>query len=89
MPIWKLTPTDKKSDHWKHSYYKDYVIVRASSENEAREITKAAFGVDVKRVTGGDILYDPWDQPDLVACELLEKSDYPEDGPAEILYPRL
>ena len=87
MPIWKLTPTDKKSDHWKRSYYWDYAIVRASSENEARAITKAEFDVDVKSVTGGDILFNPWDQPDLVACELLEKSDYPEDGPAEILYP--
>ncbi len=89
MPIWKLTPTDKKSDHWKQSYYKDYVIVRASSENEARAITKAAFCENVKRVTGGDIPEDPWGQPDLVACELLEKSEYPEDGQAEILYPRL
>lgn len=87
MPIWKLSPTDKRSDHWKASTYKGDVIVRAASEGEARAKATSEFRIATKKVLGGNTLFSPWDQPDLVICNRLENSSYEEKGPIAILYP--
>jgi hypothetical protein len=87
MAIWKLTPTEKASDCWGRSTYKGPVIVRAPSEQQARLEAKRKFDIFAKRVPGGDTLFNPWDQPDLVSCHRVENSHYPEDGPVEVLEP--
>lgn len=86
MPIWKLSPTDKKSDHWRASTYKGDVIVRGVSEGEARAKVTSEFRIATKKVHGGNTLFSPWDQPDLVSCKCLENSNYEEKGPVAILY---
>ncbi len=87
MPIWKLTPIDKTSDHWRASTYKDHVIVRAASEDEARNKADLEFAIATKKVPGGDTLFCPWGQPNLVSCQRLENSNYEEKGPVAVLYP--
>ena len=87
MPIWKLTPIDKTSDHWRASTHKDYVIVRATSEGEARAEATSEFIIATKKVPGADIPFSPWDQQNLVSCQRLENSNYDERGPAAVLYP--
>ncbi len=87
MPIWKLTPIDTSSDHWRASAQKDYAIVRAASEGEARAQATSKFRIATKRVPGGDTVFSPWDQPKLVRCQRLENSNYEEKGPPAVLYP--
>jgi hypothetical protein len=87
MPIWKLTPIDKTSNHWRASTHKDDVIVRASGEDKARAKAASEFIIATKRVPGGDTLFSPWDQPNLVSCQRLESSNYEEKGPEAVLYP--
>ena len=87
MPIWKLTPLDKTSDHWKRSTHKDHVIVRAATEDQAREKAVSEFDIAAEGVPGGNTLFNPWDQPELVSCQRLENSNYEEKGPVAFLYP--
>lgn len=87
MPIYKLIPVDKISNHWRASTHRDYVIVRAASEDEARKKATSEFGIATQRELGSDALFSPWDQPDIVSCQRLEKSNYEEKGPAAVLYP--
>lgn len=88
MPIWKLIPIEETSDHWKVSTYKDYVIVRAADEDEAREKATLAFGIAARRNHGKDILLNPWNNPNLVTCQILKNSDFEEEGPAVVLFPK-
>jgi len=88
MPIWKLSPIDKTSDHWRTSTYKGDVIVRASSEKEARATAHSEFITATEIIRGGQTLWNtPWDQPNLVSCQRLEDSHYEEKGPVAVLYP--
>ena len=88
MPIWKLIPIDKTSDHWRTSTYKGDVIVRASSEKEARATARSEFRTATEVIRGGQTPWDtPWNQPNLVSCQRLEGSPYEEKGPVAVLYP--
>jgi len=87
MRIWKLTPLDKTSDHWQASTHKGHVIVRAASEDEARNKATAEFTIATKRIRGGDTLFSPWGQSNLVSCQRLENSNFEEKGPVAVLYP--
>jgi len=88
MPIWKLTPLDTTSDHWQASTRKDYIIVRAANESEARATAHSEFLIAAKRVPRGDTpLCSPWKQSNLVSCQRLENSEYEEEGSTKVLYP--
>lgn len=87
MPIWELRPTDKESDHWRASKYRGRVVVRAPSEDKARDLASSKFHDMSKRVLGGDTPLNPWRQSDLIACQRLMNSAYDESGPDEVLEP--
>ena len=87
MPLWHLLPLDIASDHWRASTYKGEVIVRATSEAEARSTATATFFRAYERVPGGTILFSPWAQPAIVRCQPVEGLPYDDHGPAAILYP--
>jgi hypothetical protein len=88
ISIYKLTPTEKESEHWRATTYKGPVIIRATNE-DSRKIAELEFFKVTKRTSvHGDTLLSPWLQPDLVKCERLENSDYAENGPAEVLFPK-
>ena len=72
MPFWHLFPLDVTSDHWRASTYKGDVIVRATSEAEARSTATTTFFRAYERVPGGIILFSPWNQPTVVACQRVE-----------------
>ncbi len=88
MPIWELIPTDQKSDHWRASNYRGRVVVRAASEDKARDLATSKFHVASRRVPDGDTPLSPWRQSDLVACKRLNDSAYNETGPEEVLEPK-
>ena len=86
MPIWKLIPIDKTSDHWRASTHQGEVIIRASSEKEARKKAAQEFEKFIDRIRGEPTLWgSPWDQSNLVSCQRLEDSHYEEKGPVAIL----
>src|SRR5262245_19030236 len=62
MPFWHLLPLDVASDHWRASTYKGDVIVRATSEAEARSTATTTFFRAYERVPGGIILFSPGSQ---------------------------
>ena len=88
MAIWELLPTDKESPHWRHSRYKERIVVRAPSEDKARELVTPKLYDAAKTIPGGDTPENPWRRSDLVVCKLLKDSRYDEDGPDEILEPK-
>jgi hypothetical protein len=88
MAIWEPAPTDKESGDWRASRYKGRVVVRASSEDRARNLVSSKLHDAQKKVPGGDTTLNPWRQSDLVVCKILKDSDHDENGPDEILEPK-
>ena len=88
MPFWHLFPLDVTSDHWRASTYKGEVIVRATSEAEARSTATTTFFRAYERVPGGIILFSPWNQPAVVACQHVEGLPYDDHGSAAVVFPR-
>lgn len=88
MKIWKLSVLNENSSNWAASQYKGDVIVRAVSENEARQTTHIKFGCAItKRNPGDEIPSSPWNSGDDVSCELVAGNDYDLSGPAAVLSP--
>ena len=86
MPVWRLEPIDLTSEHWATSTHKSVAIVRAPSEDIARQQATRAFGImAVSR--SAEALFSPWGQNNLVRCTRIERSEFREDGPATILEP--
>ena len=79
MKTWKLTPIDPSLPNWEHSTWGSAVIVRADSDERAREIAALAFGIWAENVHLGT----PWHYEQLVAAEQGED----QDGDEAILEP--
>jgi hypothetical protein len=88
MAIWELIPTDETSEDWRASQYKGRIVVRASSEDKARDVVSLKFHDASKRTPRGDTPLNPWRQSGLVVCKPLRDSGYDENGPDEILEPK-
>ena len=87
MTIWKLIPIDLNHRAWEVSRYRGEVIIRADSEEKARQIAASAFRVAATKPPGEEVQLDPWQQAALVsAVEVMDES-YPTIGKAEILGP--
>ena len=102
MPIYKLTPTDLGHDSWAFSSYPPRslrlenpgsvapIVIRAESEQEARERTQRflmkAVNVETLRAASGS--QSPWRDPAVVEIALCEPGEHPEEGPPnQILSP--
>jgi len=88
MPLWRLLPIDSTSDHWRASTYQGEVIVRATSEAEARSTATTTFFTAYARIPGSALLFSPWGQPAIVGCQRVEGLPYDEQGPTAVLYPK-
>ena len=87
MPLWKLTPTDLTDRNWETSSHTEEVIVRARSEQRAREIVTKAYLVKDDTLAEGEPLYSPWGNIHLVTCARFETKDFPLLGAESILMP--
>jgi hypothetical protein len=87
MPLWHLLPLDSTSDHWRSSTYKGDVIVRATSEAEARSTATATFFMAYARTPGETMLFSPWGQSSIVGCQRVEGLPHENQGPAAVVYP--
>ena len=54
MPVWKLKPIDLKHHYWKWSLYQGEVVVRAASEERAREIAFGVFLTATQKTKAGE-----------------------------------
>ena len=89
MKIWKLSPLDLDFAGWCGSRYKGDAIVRAEDEEEARKIANQRFFILPEKVSScQETPRSPWDDLPVVKCIELDNSDYPTDGPAELLEPK-
>ncbi|HLT76156.1 MAG TPA: hypothetical protein VKZ87_02110 [Ferrovibrio sp.] len=65
-----LRPLDPYHSAWKDSTYSGTCLVYAASEEEARMLAWAAYAA--KPVDADEVLDNPWDDPDLVICKLMD-----------------
>jgi len=84
--VWRLACIDPTSDLWAFSKYRGTVVVRASSEQEARLLASERFGTG-PRVVGGVVeVGNPWASPMTVLCVRLESHAlWSSEGLAEVL----
>lgn len=88
MPIWKLEPTTKESEHRERSRYKGPVIVRAPNEQAARHrAAQVFFTMAVRKTLGAPTPFPPWQDFTLVACTRMENPAHTEEGPTRVLEP--
>jgi len=89
MPVWELTPIDPLDPNWEASSHQGRVVVRALSEDAAREEAEKAFGVKTRFKPGAGVKSPPWKRPALVKAGIIRDERYEEEGPTEILLPVL
>ncbi len=77
-----------------HKVTPPFVYVRADSEQTARHLATAAFGVAVEATPKGDTHLNPWSDPARVACAVIPATgaDFMErgftlEGPEAVLWP--
>src|SRR3954470_23526683 len=84
--VWRLVCIDANSDLWAFSKYRGSVIVRASSEQEARLLAGERFGTRPSVVGGVVEVGNPWTSPITVLCVRLESHAlWSCEGSAEVL----
>jgi hypothetical protein len=89
MKIWKLSPLDLDFSGWCCSAYRSDAIVRAESEEEARDIASHRFHCFTEKVSPcQETPRSPWVNHSVVKCVELDNSDYSTDGPAGLLEPK-
>lgn len=89
MPLWKLKPIDLKHRYWKSSLYQGEVVVRAASEERAREIAFGAFLTATQMTRAGEETPgDPWADPTLVLATEVKDENYPDTGKEGIVGPQ-
>lgn len=87
MAIWRLTPVDLDDPSWEASSHRGHAIVRAESEDAAREIAQQAFGVKTGFRPQHRIVAPPWKRGELVGAEHVKDPRFEEEGPDEVLFP--
>jgi hypothetical protein len=87
MAIWHLTPVDLDDPSWEASSHRGAAIIRAESEDAAREIAQQAFGVKTRFPPQHRIVSTPWKRAELVRAEHVSDARFEEEGPAQVLFP--
>lgn len=87
MTIWKLNPIDLNHRDWEASRFRGEIIVRAESEERAREFLTDRLRIAATKPPGDKIQKDPWSQPALVSAVEVKGESYPKTGKEEILDP--
>jgi hypothetical protein len=87
MKLWILKVLDQKSADWEASTHKGEVIVRAVSENSARNEASKEFFIATKHVKGETVKANPWSQSELVSCNEYSGCEYQVEGQSGVLIP--
>jgi hypothetical protein len=88
MPVYRLTPTNPKDPNWRASIHRDVVLVRATSEEQARSLATEAFDTTLAKPWPGQKAATPlWRHSYAVRAEMMHDQRYRPEGPAGILEP--
>jgi hypothetical protein len=87
MALWRLVPVDLGDPSWLASSHRQSALVRAPTEEAAREAAERAFGVKTRFPPGRGVAVSPWKRPWLVAVELIHDDRHAAEGPTEVLEP--
>lgn len=85
MPVFVLTPFNPK---WPTAHFKkvDAIVVRASSEANARDLVKlVTFNSDKSKI--GMQMHNPWQNRSYSKCALYQGTEFSKEGKAAILAP--
>ena len=83
MQIYGLSPVSVDALEWNASTYKGTVLVRAETEDDARQLACDRYWIATR--TAG--LAPPWARADLVQAQVLAQPCHPRDGHSMILEP--
>ena len=86
-PVWKLQPIDPASRHWRASTHNAEVIIRAATEDRARDIANDQFAKAHERLPGESVIFSPWRNTDEVACERVTGGEFVDGVGEAILSP--
>lgn len=88
MYIWKLSPIDLQAEEWECSIYDKDVVIRATDEDQARDVATARFAIATAKHKSSRTLHSPWSQPTIVKCIRMEADgNWETEGPAAVLLP--
>lgn len=87
MSVWRLEPVDTENANWRASSYCGTVVIRAESEERARDIATLVFGRAARKILNQDTPFVPWGSDGLVRCTALNGDEFDEEGPEAILDP--
>ena len=87
MNIYQLTPTASDYAGWKHSRYRGKLIIRAEDEGDARKIALQTLLIGGECRLDKEVVFCPWDAPEVVSCEIFSDFRFPSDGRREVLFP--
>lgn len=86
MTIWKMESNDLTNVQWQVSKYQGEVIVRAESEELARDLLGYVFWKPGQSGSA-NMAGPPWNRPNLVMASEVTQSEFPDQGDDEILAP--
>jgi hypothetical protein len=89
MALWRLVPLDLRDPSWEASSHRDFAIVRARDEADARAVAAKAFDVKTRFSPAKGHAFPPWTWASLVRAEPIEDRRYASEGPSELLEPLL
>ena len=85
MNLYILTPFNPK---WPSTEFRklDFIIVRANSELNARDlVNRVTFNSEKSKI--GKQLHNPWKNRSFSKCEIYQGDDFSKEGKAEVLAP--
>jgi len=92
MPIWKLAPilTTSSDGNWANTNWYGSILVRAKNPAQARQLAAHAFrsAGTVKRFLHKLPVPSPWLEESMVVCQRIPVSNYPPEGPDQVLQPQ-
>lgn len=72
MPIYRLSPVEAQKDHyeWLGSSHHEPILIRAQTEEGARDLAQLVCSESVPRDTTPNTCFGPWGQSALVSCSV-------------------
>lgn len=86
MTIWKMVPGELNNLQWQVSVFQGEVIIRAESEERARDVLGYCFW-KTGQSGSANMAGPPWNRPNLVTASEYTDGKFPAEGEEEILAP--
>ena len=88
MAIFRLTPINLFDREWRNSVWRKPIEVRAPNETRARLVASSKLSATLDISGKPTMVSSPWTRPELVRCEEVEQSPFPNLGEVMVLKPK-